>query len=254
MRLIKKLIFASIIGLAISLNPAQSNNEITVKNKDIKTDIEGDNNNVNNGVIINNTENKDNKNNRQLSLLDNVTVGSNKEYVDNVLGIGKGQGNNYTYFNDKFVIEVIYSGNTVKSLRLIPTNENFSKTLNISKFKNGSWEGTDLFLGNAAIGDLVTALNGNATEIDANMAGAGNMNCINYATYTYKIKLFAMGAYQKITVGYIAPPCVDNTGINYYITYPENESLLDEGVNKQTPSKLMQLKLNFIEIEETNEF
>ena len=53
MSFLKKLVFASIVGLVISLTLSHSNAEITVENKDIKTDINGNSNSVNNGVIIN---------------------------------------------------------------------------------------------------------------------------------------------------------------------------------------------------------
>ena len=55
MRLIKKLVFTSFIGLVIHLTPVQSNDGATVENKDLKTDINGNGNTVINGVIINNS-------------------------------------------------------------------------------------------------------------------------------------------------------------------------------------------------------
>lgn len=271
MSLINKIGFwgsvASIVGLAIVLIPSQSTDK--TNNNAVTTTTSGRDNTT---AIVNNTGNvninhleKDNvnKNNKQLSLLDDVTIGSNKEYIESILGAGKkgkvalGVGKkerSYTYFSGDFVIEIIYYDNIVKSLKLIPRNETFSKTINISRFKNGSFSGSELFLGDATIGSLVKALDGNAEEIDANTAGAGNMNCVNYAQYTYKIKPHAMAYYQKVTIGYMAPLCPDdNTEINYYIVYPEHENLLYEGVNEPNASKLMQLKLNFIEIEETTE-
>lgn len=246
---IRRIFFLAAISSLISA-PAISETQVSSGDKSPIINKTGGN------VIINYSEQSPSvkRNSRQRSIFDLVTVGSTKEYIESLLGKGKIDSDTYAYFQDNFVLEVSYdSQNIAESLKVIPTDPQFANDLDISQIRNGQWEGPHLNFGSATIGDFFN--DHDSKEISANMAGAGNMNCINFASYTYKNKPHAMDASREITVGYQAAPCVDNgSGVQYYMMYDGQDSMLWKAVANNNEPILSKLRINFISITKTNEY
>ena len=263
MKLNNKIALASLgvglIGLvaSFSLSSVQKKNP---KNDMINSSIiesKGNNNNISQTNLTINYSAKTNGkiDNLGQRFFDLISIHSDKEYIDSILGkprVSKYYGTYYLMRD--FVVNVSYKDRFAERIEIIPISDAFSKTFDISKYYNGYYSGDKILFFDATIGDFLGKQGGELTEIDANQAGGGNMQCINHASYTYKIKLNPMGSYHKITVGYLAPPCVnDDTGLQYYKTNKKQDSLLYEGVFYDKPSNFLDLKINFIEIEATDE-
>lgn len=202
-----------------------------------------------NGDITINYSINSKKTSKNRPLLELISLGSDKKYIESILGVGKKYNEEYRYIKKDYIFLVYYRKNIAVNITFRPLNESYAKSINIQRFTRYYDKEFVPFL-DATLGSFIR--DGELTDIDANVAGAGNMNCVNYANYTFKLKPHPMSTYQVITVGYQGSPCSDNnTGVDYFFYY-DQENILSEGVNSKNIIDLKKIKINYITIGSTD--
>lgn len=224
---------ASIIGLLYLYLPKEIEKPI------IQKQLGNNNIQVGEQVVINNYtnqyHNKENNDSEQvkifLSILDLITLGTNKEYIESILGLGRKKSDSkitYVYSKNDFVIKIQYDNNhTATYIKLIPKTLKFSSQLDIGKFV---YRKTPLFFNKATIVDFARDYMGEGEDLRANSGASGN--CANHAWFSYEYSTHRFAIPYPITVGYQASDCMDDLdlGKSNHITTDKDDSLVHNSV------------------------
>lgn len=172
-----------------------------------------------------------NKKKSFLSILDLITLGTNKEYVESLLGVGRKESNSkttFTYSKDDFVIKIQYNKNkNVTYIILIPKTLDFANKFNIGRFIHSD---KPLFFSKATIGVFTRDTIYEDEKLESNSGGSGN--CVNYALYSYKYSTHRFAIPYPIEVGYQASDCLDDLdlGESNYMMTDKDDSLVQSTV------------------------
>lgn len=224
---------ASIIGLLYLFLPKEIEKPI------IQKQLGNNNIQVGEQVVINNYtsqyHNKENNESEQekifLSILDLISLGTNKEYIESILGLGRKASNSkitYVYSKNDFVIKIQYDNNHNATLiRLIPKTLKFSSQLDIGKF---IYKEEPLFFNKATIGDFAGDYISEGGNLESNSGGSGN--CVNAAWFSYQYSTHRFAIPYPIEVGYQASDCMDDLdlGKSNHITTDKDDSLVHNSV------------------------
>jgi|GEM_PF-4803167 len=227
---------ASIIGLLYLFLPKETEESI-IQNQ-------FGNNNVQAGeqVIVNNYTNqynhtidKTNNNEKEifLSILNLITLGTDKDYVESLLGKGRKESNSkvtYIYSKSDFVVKIQYDKNkSITYIELIPKTLKFANQLDIGRF---IYSDKPLFFGKATIGDFAENVFYMDENLEANSGGNGN--CVNRAIFSYEYSTHRFANSYPVEIGYQANPCMDDIdlGKSNYITNHETDWLVHSSLIK----------------------
>ena len=172
------------------------------------------------------------------SILGLITIGTDKEYIDNVLGVGRKNDFEYVYSKNDFIMYVEYENNKAVRISLVPKTIKFSNEVDIGRIAYKD----KLLLSNATISDFVGI--SDLKSISYNAGGSGN--CVNSASYTYQYKVHKMAIPYNIDVGHQAGDCMDDLGNSNHIFSKKSEEIISKVVWGGDPKLLLQVKINYI--------